>query len=84
MRTDLPLDALEMAFWRRGIKKGSGLIHHGDRDSQYVSFRYGERLTKAGATASVSSVADSYDKAMAQSAAPGHHRRRAPTVPLPC
>jgi putative transposase len=25
MRTDLPLDALEMAFWRRGIKKGLGL-----------------------------------------------------------
>ncbi|UQA97581.1 transposase [Streptomyces halobius] len=34
MRTDLPLDALEMALWRRGIKKGSGLIHHGDRGSQ--------------------------------------------------
>lgn len=28
MRTDLPLDALEMALWRQGIKKGSGLIHH--------------------------------------------------------
>lgn len=27
MRTDLPLDAQEMALWRRGIKKGSGLIH---------------------------------------------------------
>ncbi|MDV9195664.1 IS3 family transposase [Streptomyces sp. Wh19] len=34
MRTDLPLDALEMALWRRGIKKGSGLIHHSDRGSQ--------------------------------------------------
>ncbi|MET8030278.1 hypothetical protein, partial [Streptomyces avermitilis] len=31
---DLPLDALEMALWRRGIKKGSGLIHHSDRGSQ--------------------------------------------------
>jgi integrase-like protein len=28
MRTDLPLDAQEMALWRRSIKKGSGLIHH--------------------------------------------------------
>lgn len=61
MRTDLPLDALEMALWRRGIKKGSGLIHHSDRGSQYVSIRYGERLLEAGATASVGSVADSYD-----------------------
>jgi transposase InsO family protein len=61
MRTDLPLDALEMALWRRGIKKGSGLIHHSDRGSQYMSIRYGERLIEAGATASVGSVADSYD-----------------------
>lgn len=66
MRTDLPLDALEMALWRRGIKKGSGLIHHSDRGSQYVSIRYGERLVEAGATASVGSVADSYDNAMAE------------------
>ncbi|WP_167368077.1 IS3 family transposase [Streptomyces agglomeratus] len=34
LRTDLPLDALEMALWRRGIKKGSGLVHHSDRGSQ--------------------------------------------------
>ncbi|BFV57647.1 hypothetical protein KCMC57_up27510 [Kitasatospora sp. CMC57] len=34
MRTELPLDALEMALWRRRIKKGSGLIHHSDRGSQ--------------------------------------------------
>ncbi|MFE2671772.1 DDE-type integrase/transposase/recombinase, partial [Streptomyces mirabilis] len=60
IRTDLPLDALEMALWRRGIKKGSGLIHHSDRGSQYVSIRYGERLLEAGAGASVGSVADSY------------------------
>ncbi|WP_420718723.1 DDE-type integrase/transposase/recombinase, partial [Streptomyces sp. NRRL S-813] len=31
MRTELPLDALEMALWRRRIKKDSGLIHHSDR-----------------------------------------------------
>ncbi|MFD7477071.1 hypothetical protein ACFV8Z_34315, partial [Streptomyces sp. NPDC059837] len=30
MRTELPLGALEMALWRRGVKKGSGLIHHSD------------------------------------------------------
>lgn len=66
MRTDLPLDALEMALWRRGIKKGSGLIHHSDRGSQYVSIRYSERLTDVGAAASVGSVADSYDNAMAE------------------
>lgn len=55
-----------MALWQRGIKKGSGLIHHSDRGSQYVAIRYGERLIEAGATASVGSVADSYDNAMAE------------------
>ncbi|CAM5326796.1 hypothetical protein SCHAM137S_02085 [Streptomyces chartreusis] len=66
MRTELPLDALEMALWRRRIKKDSGLIHHSDRGSQYVSIRYTDRLAEIGAAASVGSVADSYDNAMAE------------------
>ncbi|GLW51982.1 putative transposase for insertion sequence element IS986/IS6110 [Streptomyces sp. NBRC 14336] len=66
MRTDLPLDALEMALWRRKIKKDSGLVHHSDRGSQYVSIRYTDRLADVGASASVGSVADSYDNAMAE------------------
>ncbi|WP_019065512.1 IS3 family transposase, partial [Streptomyces prunicolor] len=59
MRTELPLDALEMALWRRRIKKDSGLVHHSDRGSQYVSIRYTDRLSDIGASASVGSVADS-------------------------
>ncbi|MEU9932712.1 IS3 family transposase [Streptomyces anulatus] len=66
MRTELPLDALEMALWRRRIKKGSGLIHHSDRGSQYVSIRYTDRLSGIGASASAGSIADSYDNAMAE------------------
>ncbi|MGP3951473.1 IS3 family transposase [Streptomyces sp. 7N604] len=66
MRTELPLDALEVALWRRRIKKDSGLIHHSDRGSQYVSIRYTDRLADIGASASVGSVADSYDNAMAE------------------
>uniref|UniRef100_UPI0006540492 integrase core domain-containing protein n=1 Tax=Streptomyces sp. HNS054 TaxID=1662446 RepID=UPI0006540492 len=66
MRTELPLDALEMALWRRRIKKDSGLVHHSDRGSQYVSIRYTDRLAEIGAAASVGSVADSYDNAMAE------------------
>ncbi len=66
MRTELPLDALEMALWRRRIKKDSGLVHHSDRGSQYVSIRYTDRLVDIGASASVGSVADSYDNAMAE------------------
>ena len=66
MRTDLPLDALEMALWRQKIKKDTDLVHHSDRGSQYVSIRYTERLAEVGASASVGSVADSYDNAMAE------------------
>ncbi|MGW5480663.1 DDE-type integrase/transposase/recombinase [Streptomyces sp. NPDC004008] len=61
MRTELPLDALEMALWRQRIKTDSGLIHHSDRGSQYVLIRYTDRLADIGASASVGSVADSYD-----------------------
>ncbi|GCD99136.1 IS3 family transposase [Embleya hyalina] len=64
--TELPLDALEMALWRRRIKKDSGLVHHSNRGSQYVSIRYTERLADVGAAASVGSAADSYDNAMAE------------------
>lgn len=65
MRTDLPLDALEMALWQRDIPRGQ-LIHHSDRGAQYVSLRYTERLEEAGASVSVGSKGDSYDNALAE------------------
>jgi transposase InsO family protein len=64
LRTDLPLDALEMAAWLEDIC--SGLIHHSDAGCQYTSFRYTERLAELGITASIGTVADSYDNAMAE------------------
>ena len=70
MRTALPLEALEMAIWTRqahGVADLTGLIHHGDRGSQYTSIRYTERLAEAGAVPSVGSRGDSYDNAMAES-----------------
>lgn len=68
MRTELPLDCLEMALWHRGRAGHSvdGLIHHSDAGSQYTSIRYTERLIEAGAKASVGSVGDSYDNALAE------------------
>jgi transposase InsO family protein len=65
MKTDLVLDALEQAMWARG--KPKGVIHHSDRGSQYLSIHYTERLMEAGFNASVGSVGDSYDNAMAES-----------------
>ncbi|WP_451989129.1 IS3 family transposase [Azospirillum argentinense] len=60
------LDALEQALHDRRPAKGSGLIHHSDRGSQYVAIRYTERLTEAGVEPSVGSVGDSYDNALAE------------------
>jgi putative transposase len=65
LRTDLALDALEMAIWRRRAQL-EGLVHHSDRASQYLAIRYTERLAEAGAVTSVGSRGDSYDNALAE------------------
>ncbi|MCC6180015.1 MAG: IS3 family transposase [Chloroflexi bacterium] len=67
LRTDLGLDALEMALWSRRTQAITGLIHHSDRGSQYLAIRYTERLAEAGAVLSVGSRGDSYDNALAES-----------------
>ncbi len=69
MRTDLVLDALEMAIWTRtqaGVDDLTGLVAHADAGSQYTSIRYTERLAEAGAAPSVGSVGDAYDNALAE------------------
>jgi putative transposase len=66
LRTDLVLDALEMAVHLRRPAAGE-LVAHTDRGSQYTSFRYTQRLADLGIAASVGSVADAYDNAMAES-----------------
>jgi putative transposase len=66
LRTDLALDALEMAIWQRNTRL-DGLIHHSDRGVQYLSIRYTERLAQAGGVTSVGSVGDSFDNALAES-----------------
>src|SRR5215217_6162000 len=65
LRTDLALDALEMAIWRRQARL-EGLVHHSDRGGQYLSIRYTERLAEAGAVTSVGSRGDSFDNALAE------------------
>ena len=66
MRTDLALDALEMAIYARGHDL-AGLVHHSDRGVQYLAIRYTERLAEAGVVNSVGSKGDSYDNALAES-----------------
>ncbi len=70
MTTDLVLDTLEHAIWTRrqaGISDLSGLIHHTDAGSQYVSFAFTQRLIDEGVDPSVGSVGDAYDNALAES-----------------
>jgi putative transposase len=66
LRTDLALDALEMAIWARRDEDLDGLVHHSDRGVQYLAVRYTERLAEAGAVASVGSKGDSFDNALAE------------------
>ncbi|MFP4635934.1 MAG: IS3 family transposase [Nitriliruptoraceae bacterium] len=65
MRTQMVLDALEMARWSRGTQL-EGLVCHSDAGSQFTSLRYGERLAEIGALPSIGSVGDSYDNALAE------------------
>lgn len=69
MKTPLVLDTLEMAMWNRrraGISDFTGLIHHSDAGSQYVSIAFTERLIEAGVDPSVGSVGDAYDNSLAE------------------
>ena len=68
LRSDLAIDALEMAVWNR-TRQGQvldGLVHHSDKGVQYLSIRYSERLAENDIVASVGSTGDSYDNAMAE------------------
>ena len=67
MRTDLVLDALRMALARRRHGADVQLVHHSDRGSQYLSFDYEQTLSDHGVLASVGSVGDAYDNALAES-----------------
>lgn len=64
LRTELVLDALNMAVWNR--RPAPGLVHHSDRGSQYASVEFGGRLKEAGLVPSMGSVADAYDNALAE------------------
>ena len=60
-----PLPALEMAAWTVGGDL-SGLVHHSDHGSNYLSLRYTDRVVELGARLSTGTVGDSYDNALAE------------------
>jgi putative transposase len=62
---------LAMALWRRdhtGRAVPRGMIHHSDAGSQYTSVRFTETLALEGLSASIGTVGDAYDNAVAESA----------------
>ena len=65
MRTEMVLDAIEMARWSRGHHHGD-LRCHSDAGSQFNSIRNGERLVEIGATPSIGTVGNSFDNALAE------------------
>lgn len=64
LKTELVLNALDMALWRR---RSRGVIHHSDQGSQYTSIDFGNRCRQAGVRPSMGSVGDCYDNAMCES-----------------
>jgi putative transposase len=66
IRTELVLDALGMAIVRRRPADGQTILHS-DHGSQYTSWAFGQRLRNAGLLASMGTVGDCYDNAMAES-----------------
>lgn len=66
MKTEMVLDAVEMARTSRGGHRLIGLVTHSDAGSQFTSVRFTERLAEIGARPSIGTVADSYDNALAE------------------
>lgn len=65
MRSELVVDALQMARWRRHPEPGT--IVHADRGAQYTSWIFGHRLREAGLLGSMGRVASSVDNSMIES-----------------
>ena len=68
--TDLVLDAIDMGLRDRHYRPGPGfdkLVHHSDAGSQYTSFRFTQHLLDAGIDASIGTVGDALDNALAES-----------------
>ena len=65
LRSELVVDALEMAVTRR--RPQPGLVHHSDRGSQYTSLAFGKTMQDAGVLPSMGRRGDAFDNAVAES-----------------
>lgn len=65
LKTELVIDALEMAVWRR--KPKAGLVHHSDRGMQYTALSFGKKLEEAGIVPSMGRAGSALDNAISES-----------------
>ena len=65
LRTELVVDALQMAVWRR--KPAPGLIHHSEQGVQYTSLSFAKRLKQVGIVPSMGGVGSALDNAISES-----------------
>jgi len=66
MRSELVVDAVQMAIWRRQPPRGQ-TVAHSDHGSQYTSWAFGRRLRGAGLLGSMGSIGDCFDNSVAES-----------------
>jgi putative transposase len=64
LRTELVLEALNMALWQR---RPVEVILHSDQGTQYTSIAFGRRCKEAGVRPSMGPVGDCFDNAMCES-----------------
>ncbi len=65
MTSQLVIDALMMAIWRRG--KPESLLHHSDQGSQYTSDQFQRLLAEQGITCSMSRAGEVWDNSAMES-----------------
>ncbi len=81
-RTELVVDALEMAVRRR--KPAAGLVHHSDRGTQYTALSFGKKLEEASIAPSMGRAGSALNNTVFESFVSTLrcklvHRRRFPT-----
>ena len=66
IRSELVVDALQMAIWRRRPPQNT-TVAHSDHGSQYTSWAFGRRLRGAGLLGSMGTIGDCFDNSVAES-----------------
>ena len=66
IRSELVVDAVQMAVWRRQPPPGQ-TVAHSDHGSQYTSWAFGRRHRSAGLLGSMGTIGDCFDNSVAES-----------------